>query len=239
MIILHYIRCGVIILKKKILLVEDEKRMRILLCDYLKREDYEYYEASNGLEAIDLLKKNPVDIVVLDIMMPFMDGWEFCKHIRKTSNIPIIILTAKAEEEDKLLGYELGADDYVTKPFSPKVLIAKIKVLLKRTEMPSEVNNSIIFIDGLAIDDLSHEVKVNDEEVILSPKEYELLLYLVKNGGIALSRNQILDSVWGVDYYGDARTVDTNIKRLREKLKDKAYLITTIRGSGYRFEVKR
>ncbi|WP_163192698.1 response regulator transcription factor [Clostridium thermarum] len=226
-------------MKKKILLVEDEKRMRILLCDYLKREDFEYYEASNGLEAMEMLKKNPVDLVVLDIMMPFMDGWEVCKHIRKTSNIPIIILTAKAEEEDKLLGYELGADDYVTKPFSPKVLIAKIKVLLKRTEATSETNNTLISMDGLTINELSHEVRINDEEVVLSPKEYELLLYLVKNAGIALTRNQILDSVWGVDYYGDARTVDTNIKRLREKLKEKAYLITTIRGSGYRFEVKR
>ncbi|WP_139904620.1 response regulator transcription factor [Clostridium thermarum] len=226
-------------MKKKILLVEDEKRMRILLCDYLKREDFEYYEASNGLEAMEMLKKNPVDLVVLDIMMPFMDGWEVCKHIRKTSNIPIIILTAKAEEEDKLLGYELGADDYVTKPFSPKVLIAKIKVLLKRTEATSEANNTLISMDGLTINELSHEVRINDEEVVLSPKEYELLLYLVKNAGIALTRNQILDSVWGVDYYGDARTVDTNIKRLREKLKEKAYLITTIRGSGYRFEVKR
>jgi DNA-binding response OmpR family regulator len=229
----------VIILKKKVLLVEDEKRMRILLCDYLKRDDFEYYEASNGVEALDIFKKYPVDLVVLDIMMPFMDGWEVCRSIRRTSNIPIIILTAKSEEEDKLLGYELGADDYVTKPFSPKVLIAKIKVLLKRSETPLEVNNTLLLIDGLSINELSHEVKIYDEEIILSPKEYELLLYLVKNSGIALTRNQILDSVWGVDYYGDARTVDTNIKRLREKLKDKASLITTIRGSGYRFEVKR
>ena len=226
-------------LKKKVLLVEDEKRMRILICDYLKREDFEFHEASNGIEAIDIFNKNPVDLVVLDIMMPFMDGWEVCKFIRKTSNIPIIILTAKSEEEDKLLGYELGADDYITKPFSPKILIAKIKVLLKRSDPNLESNSALLNIDGLSINELSHEVKINDEEVILSPKEYELLLYLVKNSGIALSRNQILDSVWGLDYYGDARTVDTNIKRLREKLKDKAYLITTIRGSGYRFEVKR
>lgn len=239
MIILHYINYGVMDLKKKILIVEDEKRMRILLCDYLKREEFEYYEASNGLEAIDLFKKNPVDLVVLDIMMPFLDGWEVCKTIRKISNIPIIILTAKSEEEDKLLGYELGADDYVTKPFSPKVLVAKIKVLLKRTDTSMEISNPVLSLDGLTINELSHEVKINNEEIILSPKEYELLLYLVKNSGIALTRNQILDSVWGIDYYGDARTVDTNIKRLREKLKDKAYLITTIRGSGYRFEVKR
>lgn len=224
---------------KSILLVEDEKRMRILLSDYLKKEGFKYLEASNGIEAIDLFNKEKVDLVVLDIMMPFMDGWELCKAIRKISDVPIIILTARSEEEDKLLGYDIGADDYVTKPFSPKVLVAKIKVLLKRSEVYKDNNSTSMDINGLYIDELSHRVTVDGEEIILSPKEYELLIYLVKNSGIALTRNQILDNVWGIDYYGDTRTVDTNIKRLREKLKDKAYLITTIRGSGYRFEVQK
>ncbi|MDP4091379.1 MAG: response regulator transcription factor [Bacillota bacterium] len=224
---------------KSVLIVEDEKRMRILLGDYLRKEGFRYLEASNGIEAIEVFRKEKINLVVLDIMMPFLDGWEVCKAIRKSSNIPIIILTAKSEEDDKLLGYELGADDYVTKPFSPKVLIAKIKVLLKRMESNSLTNTSLLDFEGLTIDELSHEVKVFDEEVLLSPKEYELLLYLVKNSNIALTRNQILDNVWGIDYYGDTRTVDTNIKRLREKLGEKANLITTIRGSGYRFEVKR
>ncbi|NLZ47823.1 MAG: response regulator transcription factor [Clostridiales bacterium] len=224
---------------KTILLVEDEKRMRILIGDYLKKEGFKYLEASNGIEAIDIFNKEKVDLVVLDIMMPFMDGWEVCKTIRKTSDVPIIILTARSEEDDKLLGYDLGADDYVTKPFSPKILVAKIKVLLKRSDAFKDSNSTGVDINGLYIDELSHRVTVDGEEIILSPKEYELLLYLVKNSGIALTRNQILDNVWGTDYYGDTRTVDTNIKRLREKLKDKAYLITTIRGSGYRFEVQK
>ncbi len=224
---------------KNILIVEDEKRMRILIGDYLRKEGFQFLEAANGIEALDIFKKNKVDLVVLDIMMPFLDGWEVCKQIRRSSNIPVIILTAKSEEDDKLLGYELGADDYITKPFSPKILVAKIKVLLKRTDTSIKLNSSVLDFQGLVIDELSHEVKVFDEEIMLSPKEYELLLYLVKNSGIALTRTQILDNVWGMDYYGDTRTVDTNIKRLREKLGDKANLITTIRGSGYRFEVKR
>ncbi|MDP4091002.1 MAG: response regulator transcription factor, partial [Bacillota bacterium] len=177
---------------KSVLIVEDEKRMRILLGDYLRKEGFHYLEASNGIEAIEIFRKEKINLVVLDIMMPFLDGWEVCKAIRKSSNIPIIILTAKSEEDDKLLGYELGADDYVTKPFSPKVLIAKIKVLLKRMESNSLTNTSLLDFDGLTIDELSHEVKVFDEEVLLSPKEYELLLYLVKNSNIALTRNQIL-----------------------------------------------
>lgn len=230
---------GVIIVEKSVLIVEDEQRMRILLGDYLKKEGFQFLQASNGIEALEQFKKQKIDLVVLDIMMPFLDGWEVCKQIRKTSNIPIIILTAKSEEDDKLLGYELGADDYVTKPFSPKILIAKIKVLLKRIDSSQFTNNSVLDFEGLTIDELSHEVKVMQKEILLSPKEYELLLYIVKNNGIALTRNQILDNVWGIDYYGDTRTVDTNIKRLREKLGEKANLITTIRGSGYRFEVKR
>jgi DNA-binding response OmpR family regulator len=213
--------------------------MRILLSDYFKREGYIFLEASNGLEALKIFKDTTVDIIILDIMMPFMDGWDVCKNIRKTSQVPIILLTAKAEEDDKLLGYELGADDYVTKPFSPKVLIAKVKALLKRSEPQIEQNESLIEYQGLVIDELSHDVRIDGTSVILTPKEYDLLLFLIINKGIALSRDKILDSVWGIDYYGDARTVDTNIKRLREKLGDKADMITTIRGSGYKFEVKK
>jgi two-component system, OmpR family, response regulator ResD len=224
---------------KTILIVEDEQRMRALLSDYFKKEGYVSLEASNGIEGIKTFNNNQIDLVILDIMMPFMDGWEVCKSIRKISNIPIILLTAKAEDDDKLLGYELGADDYITKPFSPKVLVAKVKALLKRVEIQNIANIDIVNIDGLIIDELSHEVKIDDATIELTPKEYDLLLFLVKNKGIALSRDQILDNVWGMDYYGDTRTVDTNIKRLREKLGEKADLITTIRGSGYKFEVKK
>lgn len=224
---------------KIILIVEDEQRMRSLLSDYFKKEGYTSLEASNGIEGIKAFSDNSIDLVILDIMMPFMDGWEVCKSIRKNSNVPIILLTAKAEDDDKLLGYELGADDYVTKPFSPKVLVAKVKALLKRVEMQGETNTDSVNIDGLIIDELSHEVKINENTIVLTPKEYDLLLYLVRNKGIALTRDQILDNVWGIDYYGDTRTVDTNIKRLREKLGEKSELITTIRGSGYKLEVKK
>ncbi|OPJ57539.1 response regulator transcription factor [Clostridium oryzae] len=226
-------------MSKSVLIVEDEVRMRILIKDYLKRENYLIYEAGNGLDAIKIFNNNKIDLIILDIMMPFMDGWEVCKNIRQKSRVPIIMLTAKAEEDDKLLGYELGADDYVTKPFSVKILVAKIKAVFNRIDSANSAEQSIIEVDGLKINELSHEVILDENEIILSPKEYELLLYLIKNKGIALSRTQILDSVWGIDYYGDARTVDTNIKRLREKLGEKSYLIATVRGSGYRFEVRK
>ena len=169
-------------------------------------------------------------------MMPNMDGFTFLEKIRSVSSVPVILLTAKAEEEDKLQGYEFGADDYMTKPFSPKVLVAKSKALLKRTR--KDVDSSSQDFNGLIINKLSHEVKVDNEIISLSPKEYELLLYLISNEGIALSRDTILDNVWGIDYYGDIRTVDTNIKRLREKLLNKSSYIVTVRGSGYKFEVK-
>lgn len=226
-------------MNKTLLLVEDEARMRILISDYLKREAYNLLEASNGVEALKIFNANTIDLVILDIMMPYLDGWDVCKAIRRTSDVPIILLTAKSEEEDKLLGYELGADDYITKPFSPKVLVAKVKVLLKRMEQKQNIKSDILSFDGLTIDELSHEVRIDNQTAMLTPKEYDLLLFLVKNKGIALSRDKILDSVWGMDYYGDARTVDTNIKRLREKLGSKAEMIATVRGSGYKFEVKR
>ncbi|MFT8315847.1 MAG: response regulator transcription factor [Clostridium sp.] len=226
-------------MKESILIVEDEERMRKLIDAYLKKEGYKTLEAKDGVEAVRVFDSNEVTLIILDIMMPLMDGFNVCKYIRKNSNVPIIILTARSEEEDKLLGYELGADDYVTKPFSPKILVAKAKALLKRYYPDNDHNNSNMSLDGVIINELSHEVTIDNKEIYLSPKEYDLLLYFIKNKGIVLSRNKILDVVWGVDYYGDLRTVDTHIKRLREKLMDKAYLIATVRGSGYKLEVKR
>ncbi|WP_073337071.1 response regulator transcription factor [Clostridium grantii] len=225
-------------MNKTILLVEDEERIRKLIKAYLTKEGYQCIEAENGVEALKKFKEFSVDLIVLDIMMPYMDGWTVCTTIRKESEVPIVILTAKAEEDDKLLGYELGADDYATKPFSPKVLVAKIKALLKRTTI-NEINiDEIIKYDKLEINNLSHEVSVDNEIINLSPKEYDLLIFFTKNIGIALSRDTILDKVWGFDYFGGLRTVDTNVKRLREKLGDMSEHIVTIRGSGYRFEVK-
>lgn len=223
-------------MKKSILIVEDEIRIRFLIRDYLLKEDYKVFEAENGLEALEIFKTEKFDLIVLDVMMPEMDGFTFLNKIREFSTIPVIMLTAKSQEEDKLQGYDYGADDYMTKPFSPKVLVAKIKVLLKRSR--DEVDSNTQDFDGLSINKLSREVKVGDEILSLSPKEYELLLYLIDNCGIALSRDNILDNVWGMDYYGDIRTVDTNVKRLREKLGDKSNYIITVRGSGYKFEVR-
>lgn len=226
------------ILNETILIIEDEERMRKLLRDYFKGSGFNILEGDNGIKALDLFKNNKVDLVILDIMMPYMDGWTVCNKIRQVSDIPIIMLTAKSEEEDKLLGYELGADDYVTKPFSPKVLVAKAKALLKRSSGKNKLENETRNFNGLEINSLSHEVKIDGEEIQLSPKEYDLLLFFADNEGISLSRDIILDKVWGFDYYGGLRTVDTHVKRLREKLKHKADYIVTVRGSGYKFEVK-
>ncbi|MFU0825790.1 response regulator transcription factor [Clostridium sp.] len=225
-------------MNETILIIEDEERMRKLLRDYFKGSGFNILEGDNGIKALDLFKNNKVDLVILDIMMPYMDGWTVCNKIRQVSDIPIIMLTAKSEEEDKLLGYELGADDYVTKPFSPKVLVAKAKALLKRSSGKNKLENEIRNFNGLEINSLSHEVKIDGEEIQLSPKEYDLLLFFADNEGISLSRDIILDKVWGFDYYGGLRTVDTHVKRLREKLKHKADYIVTVRGSGYKFEVK-
>ncbi|MBX7363934.1 response regulator transcription factor [Clostridium chauvoei] len=221
---------------KNILIVEDELRIRFLLRDYFLKEGFHIIEASDGDEGIQAFSNNKIDLVILDIMMPKIDGITVLETIREASNVPVILLTAKGEEEDKLFGYEMGADDYITKPFSPKVLIAKVKALLKRTyEVEDTINKDF---NGLIINKLSHEVKIDGNIINLSPKEFELITYLADNEGIALSRDNILDHVWGLDYYGDIRTVDTNIKRLREKLGDKSNFIVTVRGSGYRFEAK-
>ncbi|MDU5110015.1 MAG: response regulator transcription factor [Clostridium sp.] len=224
-------------MKKTILLIEDETRIRFLLRDYFFKEGFNIIEASDGDEGLNYFMNSKVDLVILDIMMPRVDGITVLEMIRKVSKVPVILLTAKGQEEDKLFGYEMGADDYMTKPFSPKVLVAKVKALLKRTS--EETFSSENDYNGLTINKLSHEVKLNNEVINLSPKEFELLTYLADNEGIALSRDNILDNVWGLDYYGDLRTVDTNIKRLREKLGEKSTYIITVRGSGYRFEAKK
>lgn len=221
-----------------ILIIEDEFKIRFLLRDYLKSEGFNVLEAADGDEGLLCFKNSKVDLIILDIMMPKIDGITVLETIRTVSNIPVILLTARGQEEDKLFGYEMGADDYVTKPFSPKILIAKIKALLKRTSANSDDFNPSHDFNGLTINKLAHEVRVNNKTLTLSPKEFELLAYLSDNSGIALNRDTILDNVWGLDYYGDLRTVDTNIKRLREKLGEKSSYIKTIRGSGYKFEVQ-
>lgn len=223
-------------MKKSILIVEDELRIRFLLRDYLMKEDFNVFEASNGEEGLFVFSTQKIDLVLLDIMMPIMDGLTMLEKLREVSTVPVILLTAKGEEEDKLQGYDYGADDYMTKPFSPKIVIAKVKALLKRTR--EDVDSSSQDFNGLTINKLSHEVRIDGKEIVLSPKEYELLIYLITNEGIALTRDNILDNVWGIDYYGDIRTVDTNVKRLREKLLDKSNYIVTVRGSGYKFEVR-
>lgn len=225
---------------KTIMIVEDELKMRRLLVDYLSHEGYETIEAANGQEAMERFDPERIDLIILDIMMPYMDGFAVCKSIREKSGVLIVLLTAKSEEYDKLQGYGLGADDYVTKPFSPKVLIAKIKALFKRLdgETVHEARGTIR-LDGLELNPEGHEVRVDGRSIPFTRKEYELLVYLHRNRNIALSREQILDQVWGFDYEGDIRTVDTHIKRLRQKLERKAELIATVKGFGYKFEVKR
>ena len=219
---------------KKILIIEDELRIRFLLRDYFSKEAFSVTLAEDGDIGLSLFRKDNFDIVLLDIMMPKMDGISVLEEIRDISQTPVILLTAKSQEEDKLFGYEMGADDYITKPFSPKVLVAKVNALLKR--VPSTNDSKPLQFDNLTIDVLAHEVTLDDEIIQLTPKEFELLVYFATNKGISLSRDTILDNVWGMDYYGDIRTVDTNIKRLREKLKDKSSMIVTVRGSGYKFE---
>ncbi|MBV4425043.1 response regulator transcription factor [Clostridium tyrobutyricum] len=224
-------------MNRTILIVDDEERMRLLMEAYLKKEGMKTVLAENGKDALDKFGKYEVDLVVLDIMMPLMDGWTVCRKLREISNVPIIMLTARAEDEDQLLGFQLGTDSYVTKPVSPSILVARIKALLKRAYSDQE-NGEKNNYDGLCINEEAHEVKINEDDIYLSPKEFELLCYLIKNKNIVLTREKILDYVWGLDYYGDLRTVDTHVKRLREKLGAKAYLITTIRGVGYKFDIK-
>lgn len=219
----------------KILVVDDESRMRKLVKDFLVKKDYTVVEAGDGEEAMEIFYNDKdIALVILDVMMPKMDGWETCRAIRKISKVPVIMLTAKSEEQDELLGFELGVDEYISKPFSPKILVARIDAILRRT---SNIDtNDKIKAGIIEIDKAAHIVKVDGKSVELSFKEFELLQYFVENKGIALSREKILNSVWNYDYFGDARTIDTHVKKLRSKLGDGADYIRTIWGMGYKFE---
>lgn len=221
--------------KIKILVCDDEMRMRKLVKDFLVKKDYEVLEAADGNEAIDVFYDNPdISLVLLDVMMPHRDGWQVCREIRNNSKVPVVMLTARSEEHDELLGYELGVDDYITKPFSPKILVARVEAILRRS-MP-ETYEENVEINGILIDKLAHIVTVDGNPIELSFKEFELLTYFFENEGIALSREQILNHVWNYDYFGDARTIDTHVKKLRSKLGDKGDMIKTIWGMGYKLE---
>ncbi|VBB05008.1 transcriptional regulatory protein c terminal [Lucifera butyrica] len=218
-------------MNKTVLIVDDEMRIRKLVADFLMREGYTIKEAENGKAALDILSREKVDMAILDVMMPGHDGWTVCREIRKEMNIPVIMLTAKGEEIDQLFAFEIGADEYITKPFSPKILTARVNALFRRLE-----REKTAAYGGLEIDANARQVLVDGCLLDLSPKEYELLIYLTENKGKALSRQQILNQVWNYDYFGDLRTVDTHINRLRTKLGNKSSLVQTIRGYGYRFE---
>ncbi len=221
--------------KLKILVVDDESRMRKLVKDFLVRKNFEVIEAENGEQAIDLFfAKKDIALIILDVMMPKMDGWQVCREVRQYSKVPIIMLTAKSDEKDELLGFELGVDEYISKPFSPKILVARVEAVLRRTTVSEE---GTIDIGGIILDKSAHQVKINGEEVELSYKEFELLTYFITNQGVALTREKILNNVWNYDYFGDARTIDTHVKKLRSKMGDKGDYIKTIWGLGYKFEV--
>ncbi|MGR5911977.1 response regulator transcription factor [Bacillus cereus] len=224
-------------MNKTVLLVEDERRLREIVSDYFRNEGFEVIEAEDGKKALELFAEHEIDLIMLDIMLPEIDGWSVCRRIRKESAVPIIMLTARSDEDDTLLGFELGADEYVTKPFSPKVLVARAKTLLKRAEGAVGVaEENAMSLVGIEVNRLSRTVLVDGEEIILTHKEFELLVYLMENKGIVLSRQHLLDQLWGYDYYGDDRTVDTHIKKLRNKLGDKAKHIGTVIRVGYKFE---
>lgn len=218
-----------------ILVCEDEERLRKLIIKYLINEGYNTIEASNGKEALDFYFDQSFDLIILDIMMPEYDGWSVCRTIRNESNIPIIMLTARSEESDRIFGFELGADDYVTKPFSMKELMMRVKALLKRAKNMTQEET---VLGELVINTKAHRIFIKGQEIDLSPKEYDLLLYFSQNKDLAVTRENILDKVWGYDYFGDLRTVDTHVKRLRKKMQNAGVKIETVRGIGYRFEVK-
>lgn len=220
----------------QILVVDDESRMRKLVKDFLQREGYSVLEAGDGMEAMDIFYEQKIDLVILDVMMPRMDGWQTCREIRRDSTVPIIMLTARSEERDELQGFELGVDEYISKPFSPKILVARVGALLKRiygTDAEEKIEAG-----GIELDKAAHQVWVDGKSIDLSYKEFELLTYFLENQGIALSREKILNNVWNYDYFGDARTIDTHVKKLRNKLGDKGNYIKTIWGMGYKFEVE-
>lgn len=223
--------------KVKILVVDDESRMRKLVRDFLGREGYTVLEAGDGMEAMELFYEHKdVALVILDVMMPKMDGWQVCREIRQSSQTPIIMLTARSEERDELQGFGLGVDEYISKPFSPKILVARVEAILRRSHVLGL--EEVMDAGGIRINKAAHEVTVGGEQVDLSYKEFELLVYFVENEGIALSREKILNNVWNYDYFGDARTIDTHVKKLRTKLGEKGNYIKTIWGMGYKFEVE-
>lgn len=222
--------------KLKVLVVDDESRMRKLVRDFLVKKDFQILEAENGADAVDIFfSVKDIALVILDVMMPKMDGWEVCRTIREHSKVPIIMLTAKADERDELLGFELGVDEYISKPFSPKILVARVEAILRRTNSISK--EDVIKAGAIEINKAAHMVTIDGKPIDLSFKEFELLTYFVENQNIALSREKILNSVWNYDYFGDARTIDTHVKKLRSKMGDKGEYIRTVWGMGYKFEV--
>ncbi len=222
--------------KLKILVVDDESRMRKLVRDFLVKKNYEVLEAGDGEQAIDIFfEQKDIALIILDVMMPKMDGWQVCREIRGYSKVPIIMLTAKGDERDELQGFELGVDEYVTKPFSPKILVARVEAILRRSNLLA--SEDVLHADGIELNKSAHQVSIDGQDVELSYKEFELLAYFMENQGIALSREKILNNVWNYDYFGDARTIDTHVKKLRSKLGEKGEYIKTIWGMGYKFEV--
>lgn len=219
-----------------ILVVDDESRMRKLLRDFLSAKGYQILEAEDGEKAIEVFEenKNKIKLILLDVMMPKLDGWSVLRKIRQDSNVPVIMLTARGEEQDELFGFELGVDEYISKPFSPKILVARVEAILRRT---NALDDGDIEVGGICINQSAHEVKIDGKQIELSFKEFELLTYFVTNQGVALSRERILNNVWNYDYFGDARTIDTHVKKLRSKLGEKGEYIKTIWGMGYKFEV--
>ena len=221
--------------KLKILVVDDESRMRKLVRDFLEKQNFAVLEAGDGSEALDIFFDNQdIALIILDVMMPKMDGWQVCREVRGYSEVPIIMLTARSDERDELQGFELGVDEYISKPFSPKILVARVEAILRRT---NQVTDDVsIEYGGITIDKAAHVVSIDGNPIDLSYKEFELLTYFMENKGIALSREKILNSVWNYDYFGDARTIDTHVKKLRSKLGDKGDLIKTVWGMGYKLE---
>ncbi len=222
--------------KLKVLVIDDESRIRKLVRDFLVKKNFEVLEAENGEEAIDIFfQEKEIALLILDVMMPKMDGWQVCREVRKYSKVPIIMLTAKGDERDELLGFELGVDEYISKPFSPKILVARVEAILRRA---NKLNmDEVIEVGGICLDKAAHKVTIDGEDVELSFKEFELLTYFIENQGLALSREKILNHVWNYDYFGDARTIDTHVKKLRSKMGEKGEYIKTIWGMGYKFEV--
>ncbi len=218
----------------KVLVVDDESRMRKLVKDFLVKNGFEVVEAEDGEQAVDVFYADKdISLIILDVMMPKMNGYDVCRTIRKDSKVPIIMLTAKSEEQDELAGFNLGVDEYISKPFSPKILVARVEAILRRT---NAIGNDMLEYEGIEVDKAAHYVRIDGEEVELSYKEFELLTYFIENKGIALSREKILNNVWNYDYFGDARTIDTHVKKLRSKMGEKGDYIKTVWGLGYKFE---